>query len=95
MAAFSNVTQHRSRLIRNQLDSVSSKSPECLRVWLLAFANPAMQRPQSYHVIIDRLLVSLIGLGKRARAVIERWWATMPVEQYLFIGKCLRLPASL
>ncbi len=74
---------------------MSSKSPECLRVWLLAFANPAMQRPQSYHVIIDRLLVSLIGLGKRARAVIERWWATMPVEQYLFIGKCLRLPASL
>ncbi len=40
-----------------------------------------MMLPESYHVIIDRLLVSLIGLGKRARATLEHWWSALPFDQ--------------
>jgi hypothetical protein len=79
-----------SRLARNQLDTCSSKSPECLRVWLLAFANPNMMEPATYHVIIDRLLVSLVGLGKRARSTLEHWWGTLPLDQYMVIVSVLQ-----
>jgi E3 ubiquitin-protein ligase HERC3 len=75
-----------SRLIRNSLDSVATtKSPECLRVWLLAFANPSMQRPQTYNFLIDRFLVSLVGLGKRSCATVEGWWKNLPFDLYMFI----------
>lgn len=79
-----------SRAIRNTLDSCSSKSPECLRVWLLCFANPAMAEPQLYGVVIDRLLVSLIGLGKRARYTLEHWWANLPLNEYMHIVKVIQ-----
>lgn len=66
-----------SRLIRLGIDQLTSKSPECLRLWLLVFAAPSLLRPSEEHVLIDRLLVSLVGLNGRVRSVLESWWVSL------------------
>ena len=69
-----------SVLIRNALDSVNGKSAENLRVWLLCFQNPHMRRPESYHVVIERLLVSFIGLSQSSPVL--RWMAKLPLSEF-------------
>ena len=65
-----------SRLIRNSLDAVSSKSCENMRVYLLAFFNPHMLRPDSYFPVIDRFLVSVLGLRPRPKRILMNWLAS-------------------
>ncbi len=62
-----------SRLIRNNLDNISYKSAENLRVWLLAFFNPAFLRPNDCFAVLDRFLVSLVGLREKQKRILYRW----------------------
>lgn len=80
-----------SRLIRNSLDSVSYKSAENMRVWLLAFFNPAMLRPDRYFVVIERLLVSMFGLRERPKKILFNWLSTAPLPVFETVAKVIQI----
>jgi hypothetical protein len=49
-------------------------------VWLLGFFNPAFLHPKDCFAVIDRFLVSLVGLREKQKRILFKWMGSVSIH---------------